>query len=327
MKKFARRDYTLELVTPAFLGGADQSAEWRTPGIKALIRQWWRVAYVAEHGVNVERMLEQEGLRFGSTQEFKGPHDRDPSLHKAAISIRFDGLPPSQAEQVEPVRGDRNQSLPYLGFGPFVQPTQPSTRKALSHGSKTKLQVIIKGHDNVEADRYAQEMDTVFALIARFGTLGSRSRNGWGSLKLTGPTLQALNPEKFARPLDDSLRQDWMTGIATDRSGLMLWQTPVKTDWKSVMTDLKAARKEHQNLHAKNKRLRAVINGPAPGNPARWPNQFMFKVLPTNGGFVGQIALMAHQWPGDTPRQLALLLQEIANNLDKQNHIYKRIKS
>ena len=66
MTQFRKREYTLELVTPAFLGGSDQSAEWRTPGIKALIRQWWRVAYVAEYGVNVNAMREAEGILFGT---------------------------------------------------------------------------------------------------------------------------------------------------------------------------------------------------------------------------------------------------------------------
>ena len=35
--------YTLSFNTPAFLGNAEQQAQWRTPPIKALIRQWWRV--------------------------------------------------------------------------------------------------------------------------------------------------------------------------------------------------------------------------------------------------------------------------------------------
>lgn len=327
MTKFARRDYTLELVTPAFLGGADQSAEWRTPGIKALIRQWWRVAYVAEYGVHVKPMLEQEGLRFGSTQEFQGPHDDAPTLHQAAISIRFEGLPPSQAEQVEPVRGDRNQSLPYLGFGPFVQPSQPSTRKALNSGTKAKLRINIKGHSSEEAEGYAQEIDTVFSLIARFGTLGSRSRNGWGSLKLSGSTLQPLNPRLFSRSLADCLKEDWMTGVATDNKGLLLWETPLRTDWKPVMADLKSARKEYQNLYAKSRHLRTAINGPSPGNQQRWPNQFMFKVLPVTGGFTGQIVLMAHQWPASPSRHLADILEDIAGNLDAQNHIFTRMKS
>lgn len=40
MKKL---EYTVRFTTPAFLGNAEQQAQWRTPPFKALIRQWWRI--------------------------------------------------------------------------------------------------------------------------------------------------------------------------------------------------------------------------------------------------------------------------------------------
>lgn len=39
MKKL---EYQVSFTTPAFLGNAEQQAQWRTPPFKALIRQWWR---------------------------------------------------------------------------------------------------------------------------------------------------------------------------------------------------------------------------------------------------------------------------------------------
>lgn len=36
--------YRLIFSTPAFLGNASQQGQWRTPPVKALLRQWWRVA-------------------------------------------------------------------------------------------------------------------------------------------------------------------------------------------------------------------------------------------------------------------------------------------
>ena len=55
---FTTLTYRVSFNTPAFLGNAEQQGQWRTPPIKALIRQWWRVAYAAEHGhrVNVAEM-------------------------------------------------------------------------------------------------------------------------------------------------------------------------------------------------------------------------------------------------------------------------------
>ena len=41
------RKFTLQFCTPAFLGNAEQSGQWRTPPFKAQLRQWWRVAYAA----------------------------------------------------------------------------------------------------------------------------------------------------------------------------------------------------------------------------------------------------------------------------------------
>ena len=57
------RSYHLTFNTPAFLGNAEQAGQWRTPPIKALLRQWWRVVYAAEHpnGVSVDAMRRAEG--------------------------------------------------------------------------------------------------------------------------------------------------------------------------------------------------------------------------------------------------------------------------
>ena len=64
---FVRR-YQLSFTTPAFLGNARQDAQWRTPPIKALLRQWWRVAWAAERKFagSVEDMRREEGLLFGN---------------------------------------------------------------------------------------------------------------------------------------------------------------------------------------------------------------------------------------------------------------------
>ena len=59
---------TLQFNTPAFLGNAFQEGQWRTPPFKALLRQWWRVAYAAERGfdrVDVKTMRHEEGMLFG----------------------------------------------------------------------------------------------------------------------------------------------------------------------------------------------------------------------------------------------------------------------
>lgn len=63
MRKLA---YTLSFTTPAFLGNAEQSAQWRAPPFKAQLRQWWRVVHAAEKGLrsDVHAMRKDEARLF-----------------------------------------------------------------------------------------------------------------------------------------------------------------------------------------------------------------------------------------------------------------------
>lgn len=40
MPSMTMRHFTLRFLTPAFLGDAEQNGRWRTPSLKALLRQW-----------------------------------------------------------------------------------------------------------------------------------------------------------------------------------------------------------------------------------------------------------------------------------------------
>jgi CRISPR-associated protein Cmr1 len=42
--------YQVSFNTPAFLGNAEQQAQWRTPPFKAMLRQWWRVVKAPDVG-------------------------------------------------------------------------------------------------------------------------------------------------------------------------------------------------------------------------------------------------------------------------------------
>lgn len=321
MQRFAKRDYTLELITPAFLGGYDQSAEWRTAGIKALIRQWWRVVYVAEHGVNVADMRQAEGQRFGVAA---GPKDS----YKAAVQIRFDELPKAPSAIVSGIKGDSNNALQYLGFGPFVQVDKPSNRLALTAGSnsKIKFKIILKALNEQQLKQFEHEIDQTMALLHQFGTLGSRASNGWGSVHVSGELRSDLDLHRYTKNFQACMTADWKQAIASDSSGLMLWQSKPCADWESAMRALKTVRKEDQNSLAKDMGLRPVINGPTlkPKNDNRWPNQFSFKVVKQGTQFVGQVCLFAHRWHNSNDQRIDRLLQDVARQLD-ENTVFNRI--
>ncbi|MCX7897148.1 MAG: hypothetical protein N2441_04675, partial [Rhodocyclaceae bacterium] len=79
------RIFALTFLTPAFLGDSHQNGRWRTPPIKAQLRQWWRVAYAADHGfqVKVADMRCEEGLLFGNAW-------LDKAFCKSLVQLRLD---------------------------------------------------------------------------------------------------------------------------------------------------------------------------------------------------------------------------------------------
>ena len=64
--------YQVSFNTPAFLGNAEQQAQWRTPPFKALLRQWWRVVKAREVGYDHRELLKRENALFGSALDGGG---------------------------------------------------------------------------------------------------------------------------------------------------------------------------------------------------------------------------------------------------------------
>ena len=58
-------DFTVEFLTPCFLGGADQNAEVRVAPLKAGLRYWWRVLYGQKYG---DKLKSVEDEIFGTAK-------------------------------------------------------------------------------------------------------------------------------------------------------------------------------------------------------------------------------------------------------------------
>ena len=106
--------YQLTFLTPAFLGNADQSGQWRTPPIKALLRQWWRVVLAGDHPqrLSVEAMRRDEGRLFGVAA------DSEVDSRKTQVRLRLNrwdegklktwsGLPRASTRWYSPARAMR----------------------------------------------------------------------------------------------------------------------------------------------------------------------------------------------------------------------------
>ncbi|CRI66786.1 conserved hypothetical protein [Thiocapsa sp. KS1] len=251
-------EYQIRFDTPAFLGNADQTGQWRTPPFKALLRQWWRVVFAAgrHSAVDVDAMRREEGLLFGVAAD-----GREGSL-KSRIRLRLDrwdvgSETKSKWGQQElaantkvkhPEVGPPIGPLLYLGYGPLevskvTQGGKPPAfatvlkkNAAIQHGEIARLSLAFP-------DKAEEQIKTALWLIDHYGALGGRSRNGWGSLSLV--PMNDSSP-KLDGPLDSALMHDWRRAlqldwphaIGGDDGRPLIWWTPECGDWKALMRQL-----------------------------------------------------------------------------------------
>ncbi|AGX86919.1 RAMP superfamily CRISPR-associated protein [Candidatus Symbiobacter mobilis] len=218
-------DLGVSFTTPAFLGNSKQEAQWRTPPFKALLRQWWRIVHAPKVGYDVDRLREDENRLFG----YAGDESGGKSLVRMRLSGWEEGKQralPKMTPVQHPEVKDRNtkQAIPippsvYLGFGPVTtQGNRPAIAPNPNNPLSWQLRFPVK---------YKEELMQALQLIAWFGTLGSRSRNGWGSLSVTGDGIKpytdlsdsALQQIAKTCTLDEALQRDWPHALTQTANG------------------------------------------------------------------------------------------------------------
>jgi len=325
--------YGLRLLTPAFVGDADQQGRWRTPPIKALLRQWWRVVWAAEHGFpdDFQRMRHEEGLLFGHAWL---ADDRDRAGKKvkgrrSLVRIRLEAPDRDQAAWTEggqrgvaPLADGLNTS--YAWFGLLDSKTKAPLRSGIKPGDAEGRRVLQLAWPEDEDHR----MRLAIRLIRDFGQLGYRSRGGWGALHIDD--VDSVNPDelaRFTRPLEDCLSGGWAASMAADADGLMIWQGRQTFDnWAKLMESVARQRKDVRDAlkSAGGADLRAVLgtakNSDRIANPLRWR-----PVLDTGGHL--RLRIFAMPWRISShlqtipDRQLASAWRAIARKLDQHGDL------
>jgi CRISPR-associated protein Cmr1 len=332
--------YNLCFQTPAFLGNAQQQAQWRTPPIKALLRQWGRVAAAQELRYDVTCLREREAALFGTAADDGGQSTQ------SRIRIRLGAWEMGQLkpwpshgkvphpEVKSPVGGDL-----YLGYGPLVfqgGATALKNNAAIQAGSSIEFRLAFPESD-------APALLQALALMDRYGTLGGRSRNGWGSFTLE-PADAHTDSSDGAPPLRDwqqALQLDWPHALGHDAQGALIWQTRPVDDWKALMKQLATLKiklrtqPEFRFPHARPDGQihdRHWLSYPVTThkvwawdkNNARLPNSLRFKVRPAPGNSNRVVGVIFHvpckPPPAFDPdiRTLTAVWQKVHDFLDAQ---------
>ena len=363
-----RMSYEVKFLTPAFLGNAEQNGQWRTPPFKALLRHWWRVAVAQEYGNDFEKMRQAEGRLFGHAWLKDGAGKAWASRSKVRLrldsweegALTTDSWPNGKFKQVATTRDGKGRvrSDVYLGYGPVLPPSKSEGRKtaelghkAIAEGKSVTLRLLAK---TMPEER--QAVGDAMQLMHWFGTLGSRSRNGWGSLesfsedgRIVAVNAMPRNPllNRIVQPWQKCLRTDWASGIGSDDRGPLIWVTEPYNDWwdsmnrfAQILVDVRRTAKNHQSGEIGGIHL---LGYPAGGNwkvnnwgeQSRLASPLRFKVVKWEGKLRGMVFHVPYgipkplreklspadaRWLNENQEQVWL---EIHSLLDKERTLFR----
>lgn len=331
-------DLTVEFLTPTFLGGADQQGESRSPPFKNLLRQWWRI--VNGH-LPVDQLRRREGELFGTVL---GENECCASAVRLVIT-------PGQQFTVScqnfhlgnthhPEVGDAGMNVQnslYLGFGPVtLRHGAMNFRQYISPGSTATLRLSFPRSHRDEIIRAVQYIDA-------FGAIGSRCRNGYGSLALTAQGLERLDPADISATqvyeLVGNNVKEYPNRFGRDEK-LLLWESVLQNQWTSAMTLLAGTylrTRTHISIAGEGIQKRHALGYPVThhsvgawgGGNGRMPSQLRLMVKrDRNNGLVARILHLPHklpkQWPTNLPSQLEVW-EQVHHHLDNHENQFHRI--
>ena len=316
----------VEFLSPTFLGGADQNAELRSAPFKNLLRQWWRVA---NGHLPVDRLREEEGRLFGTVL---GDNSAQASQVRLVLEkgkrFAVDEEMPSLGVLEHPeVKNPSGKHIPldrrlYLGYGPI-------TNAKVDGKYKTIFRKFIKPGSAVKASVYVPKISIetflhTLSLLFHFGTVGSRSRNGFGSVSVICDKTK-LSLLSIADMMRSSIQFDVRMGqlnknypsqLCSDDNSLLCWEyIPNTTDvcraWEDVFKKFSElymqARTSFRFQHANRLEARHLLGYPAGrnhvvdnwgGNRGRMPSQLRLMVKRNDQGqIVGRILHLPHPIP------------------------------
>lgn len=315
-----------EIVTPMFLGNAQQEAELRSAPFKGLLRYWWRVACGQQHE-NYQDMLAQENRIFGSADEGGGKSrvsvSVTPTTEMKPSKTGFGHIDDVAHPECERTNG-RTNPLNYLAGMGLIHYKDGIRHSYFSVGERFRLSITA-------ANDVVEDVNSAISIFAQFTAIGSRSRNGWGCFVMNG------TPHVSAGFVDwnNAMDRDYPHCLGGDERGALVWKTRQKyQDWKQCMRDLAENYikiRTSLNVVAGNLPDRHLLGYPVTNHSVQrthWGKQGrhssglrLLVKKEGNGALRGCFLHLPHafsnrMWPNDIQRQIRIWRQ-VHNRLDE----------
>lgn len=335
VSRFTKRKkakFSIEVLTPMFLGGASGAAEVRTPPLRNAIRYWWRIT---QGDIPREQLLQKEQKLFGGVTE-----KACRSLVEVTVSGQIKTGSTDEKDEMGQKKNSEanNRNVPlsaYLGMGP-VDFNGKYTRTRILPGEIFRLAVSFPGS-------HIREMSEALSLFKAFGGLGARSRNGWGSFQLhlvESEEMELLGTTEIFSKFGKEISQIFSTDkkypfrLGVSEGKYLLWEAGRASTWKKAM---EAAGEKYMDLRqqdtltfpknsSKNIEKRHILGYPVTnhpihnwgGNNGRMPSQLRILVRKKNEQYVTLFFHLPHRIPKKWDEK------RLGNELDlwKQIHNY-----
>ena len=251
--------FEIEFITPTFLGGANGDAEIRTAPFKSLLRRWWRIV---KSNLKPKELWKQESRLFGSTEKDPDSKDGKTPFGKSKIDLK---IVKSEIEYGEgrlnfgklddsftndspiPLRSSSTGPIyvaSYLGYGAVGK------RSYIEPGKKLMFTLDVPRE-------HKDDMIQTLYYIDFFGTIGSKSKNGFGSIAVKpigfdfedcGIDSQNVNKVLNLKDKNDEDAKDdknekkdeknYPNSIVSDSYGFMIWATEEDARYENIMKTL-----------------------------------------------------------------------------------------
>ena len=189
----------LTLVTPGFFGGAnpdsEQDTDLRVPSLRGMLRWWWRALY--RNYLDEPTLLELQNAIWGATSRSSLIVLRIKTLQKSVRRFNYKDRSNVRSDfaRLHNIR-QTCTGLHYLAYGMdeksggqtqqrfYVEPNARWQLFASVRGNRRKWTIRVRGKEYViTAQDVKNQLLAALSLLCQFGGVGSKSRNGFGSLQ------------------------------------------------------------------------------------------------------------------------------------------------
>jgi len=338
--KIIRKEYDLELISMAFLAGANQNkqdCDLRPATLRGLLRWWWRTMHTAH--VDLDTLRRLESAIWGDTDSGSPVQIL---LHRVRSSkpILFD----KRRINVSPKIGQSERrkvtlGLAYASYGmdEINKSKQRRQRWYSKAGSKWHLTVNIRNGIyksertimRLESDIILRQVEASIWLFTKYGGAGSRSRKGFGSfsdVKINGISsiIDCIDIGKMLRK-ECLINSSGHVSAPTLEDAIIYDESPTVTNDPVEAIDLIGGIiKEFSKELKESGRSRESLGLPRDNNDERHASPALWSLSQDN---LSELRIQMIGFPSDKLHQSEQVLREIGDYaMDKINEKKKQFR-